>query len=82
MHILAILGQCKSSCPNPIDVIKLFASLLTSVLVCANFVADKNGDIQFRILYFGRLYIAKEILKTSGEKIRLRGVVLANSGKM
>lgn len=35
MHILAILGQCKSSWPIPIDVIKLFASLLTSVVVCA-----------------------------------------------
>lgn len=45
-------------------------------------MADKNGDIQFRILYFGRLYIVKEILKTGGGKIRLRGVVLANSGKM
>lgn len=70
MHVLAILGQCKSSRPIPIDVIKLLASPLTSVVVCANFLADENGDVRFCILYFGSLYILKKkFLKMNGEKM-------------
>lgn len=60
MHIIAILGQCKSSWSIPMDVVKLLASLLTSVVACANFLADENGDIRFCILYFGSLYILKK----------------------
>lgn len=43
MRILGILDQRKSSCPIPIDVIKLFASPLTSVVVCANFMLANSG---------------------------------------